>query len=59
MNVPHADGRPLEPYRFALTRVTDDANLAESLRRVAEAGCELVNELHIGERDLGRRRTSR
>ncbi len=42
MNVPHADGRPLEPYRFALTRVTDDANLAESLRRVAEAGCELV-----------------
>ena len=42
MNVPHADGRPLQPYRFALTRVTDDANLAESLRRVADAGCELV-----------------
>ena len=42
MNVPHADGRPPEPYWFALTRVTDDANLAESLRRVAVAGCELM-----------------
>ena len=42
MNVPHADGRPPAPYWFALTRVTDDANLVESLRRVAVAGCELL-----------------
>jgi GAF domain-containing protein len=42
MNALEPDGSAAEQRPYVLTRVTDDANLVESLQRVASAGCDLV-----------------
>ncbi len=42
MSVSDRDGRPGQPRSAALSRVTEDANLAASLRRLATAGCAML-----------------
>ena len=39
---PSGSSTPSEQGSYVATRVTDDANLVESLQRVAVAGCELL-----------------
>lgn len=43
MHVPEADGHRPPSYQFAPSPVTADTNLAESLRRIAEAGRDLLD----------------
>ena len=42
MNAVEPDGSVIDRRPYVLTRVTDDANLLESLQRVASAGCQLL-----------------
>ena len=42
MSAPGRDGPAVGSRSYTVTRVTDDANLIESLQRLAAAGCELV-----------------